>query len=78
VNLLADPERQAAPFLGSRSKPQGASLIPSCFALSLASRVFPAVAGCREFVRTICHDFLSGTVVESHTLTLLNTEMLHP
>src|SRR4029079_16788384 len=42
VNLLADPERQGAQFIGSRGSPQGARLISSSFALLAASRAIHA------------------------------------
>jgi hypothetical protein len=42
VNLLADPERQIAQFIGSSSKPQGAKLFSSCFTLLSASRAIHA------------------------------------
>jgi hypothetical protein len=44
VNLLADPERQGASFIGSRSSPQGANRISSRLALLAASRAFPAAS----------------------------------
>jgi hypothetical protein len=44
VNLLADPERQSAPFFGSRSSPQGARLVSSRFTLLPASRAIHADA----------------------------------
>ena len=44
VKLLADPERQFAQFVGSRSSPQGARLFSTRFALLPASRAIHADA----------------------------------
>jgi hypothetical protein len=54
VQLLTDPERQFAQFIGSRSMPQSARLISSRFALLSASRAFHAAPLANSPGATFC------------------------